>query len=122
MRVGRITPSYPLTGSDRLAKTAHIQLLHYRMHRAHWMKRSHQIIGALHYHRQLTPFWLTQSHRTLPNSAYLAVAHISSYRFILSTALLIQNRAPKKSQPPSAAEGPAVCLSPTQNAVRDPER
>jgi hypothetical protein len=33
------------------------------------MKRSHQIVGALHYHRKLTTFWLAQSHRTLPNFA-----------------------------------------------------
>jgi hypothetical protein len=47
------------------------------------MKRSHQIIGALHDHRHLTTFWLTQTNRTLLlHSPYFAVAHVSFYNFI----------------------------------------
>jgi hypothetical protein len=75
------------------------------MYRSHWMKRSHQIISALHYHRQLTTFWLSQTQPTLLlNSPHFAVAHISSYNFIRHPPDLIRDDAPKKSQPPTGAK------------------
>ena len=83
------------------------------------MKRSHQIIGTLHYHRQLTTFWLTQTNRTLLlNSPHFAVAHISSYNFTQPTTRSIRDGAPKKSQPPTVAAALSGPSSPLDAATR----
>src|SRR5271154_6579224 len=61
------------------------------------MKRSHQIIHAMRFHRQLKTFCLPQTNRSLLlNTCYPAVAHVSSYNLFPTTNQFCSPECTKK--------------------------
>src|SRR5271168_3925354 len=93
------------------------------------MKRSHQIINAMRFHRQLKTFCLPQTNRSLLlNTGYPAVDHVSSYNLFPTTNQFCSPGCTKKVTGSERSRG--ICSSadlsrkcfsnPPQN--RHPER
>src|SRR5580698_2295918 len=73
----------------------------------------------MHYHRQLTTFWLTKTNRSLLTNYALTATHTSSYNLIQPANRLFRDHAPKKSQ--ALSEAPPQIYGVTQRPERGVE-